>query len=142
MTDLVAAQPKTPSKKKRRLFIEFWLSDPESDTFGNAYLAAKAAGFSESYARILTGNALGVQWVQEAKQQYAAALSPAHVYKGIQDIALNTRADRDKLRAYELLGKFNGMFIDRVESNVNVRFTNSVPRPVIDVTQADTPNQT
>lgn len=135
--DLEITKPtKIPSKKKRRLFIEFWLSDPGADTFGNAYLSAKEAGFSESYARVITGEALGLDWVKEAKDLYAAAMSPAHIYKGVQDIALNTRSDRDKLNAYTQLGKWNGMEVSRSVNEHKVTFTNSVPRPVIDLTQS------
>jgi hypothetical protein len=125
------ALTKVPTKAKQRKFIQLWLGS-NSDTFGDAYHSAIVAGFSPSYARVITTDAIGSKWIQEAKLMYAQALTPEHIYRGIQDIALKTRADRDKLRAFELLGKFNGMFIDRVQSEVSVKFTNDVPRPVID----------
>lgn len=91
-----ATQPTTSPtikrfNKKQRKFIEAWLN-PQSDTFGNAYKSAVSAGYSKNSARVITGEAKGLEWVQQAKELYAAALSPEHVYRGVQDIALNTRA--------------------------------------------------
>jgi hypothetical protein len=121
-----------PNKKQRR-FIELWLDPSNHDTFGNAYESAKQAGFSDSYARIITGNALNVEWVQQAKELLVGALSPEHIYQGLQHIALNSKQDRDRLRALELMAKVRGMFIERTQSQVNVTFTNNVPRPVVDI---------
>ena len=118
--------------KQQRNFIKNWL-DPNSETVGNAYQSAIEAGYKHSTARVLAIDSRGVEWIQEAKRLYASTMTPDHIYLGVQDIAKNTRADRDKLKAYEMLGKFNGMFIEKHESNVNVNFTNSVPRPIIDV---------
>lgn len=125
---------KRPNKRQRK-FIELWL-DTESDTFGNAYQSAIKAGFSEKSARVITGNSRNLDWVQDAKQLYAS-LEPEHIYLAMQQIATNTRADRDKLRALELMAKIRGMFIERTQSDVNVKFTNSVPRPVIELSGTD-----
>ena len=134
MSDLVSNDPVKLSKpnKRQRKFIQLWLN-PNSDTFNNAYLSAIEAGFSKATARNITGNARGLQWIQDAKQLYAATMSPEHIYAGIQDIAINTRSDRDKLQAYALLGKYNGLEVSRSINEHTVTFTNSVPRPVIEV---------
>jgi hypothetical protein len=34
----------------------------------------------------------------------------------------------------ELLAKMHGLFIERTQSDITVNFTNSVPRPVVDIT--------
>lgn len=120
--------------KKQRLFVELWLNPSNKDTFANAYESAKQAGFSETYARVITGNANNVEWVQQAKELLVGALQPEHIYQSMQNIALNAKQDRDKLRALELMAKIRGMFIDRSVSEVNVKFTNNVPRPVINTT--------
>jgi len=117
--------------KRQRAFIEAWLH-PDSDTFGNAYQSALQAGFSESMARVITGNAKGLEWVAQAKSLYAS-LEPEHIYLAMQHEALNAKASRDKLKALELMAKIRGMFIERSQSEVSVKFVNSVPRPVIEV---------
>ena len=118
--------------KRQRAFIEAWLDPNNTDTFGNAYQSALSAGYSESMARVITGNAKGLEWVNQAKTLYAS-LEPEHIYLAMQNEALNAKASRDKLRALELMAKIRGMFIERSQSEVSVKFVNSVPRPVIEV---------
>ena len=98
-----------PTKRQRK-FIECYF-EPSSDTFGNAYQSALAAGYSEKSARVITGNARNLQWVKDAMTVYSTQLTPEHIYLGLQNISLNSRADRDKLRALELMAKIQGMFI-------------------------------
>ena len=121
--------------KRQQQFIQAWL-DPNSDTFANTYQSALVAGYSEKTARVLTANSRNTPWITEVKQlllQY----EPQHIYAGIQNIANSGKQDRDKLRALELLAKIQGMFIERTQSDITVNFTNSVPRPVIDITGVD-----
>lgn len=47
----------------QRLAFKEAYCNPESDTFGNAYQSALKAGFSEEYAKNITGQ--GVEWVSE-----------------------------------------------------------------------------
>jgi hypothetical protein len=124
---------KKPNKKQRR-FLEYWLLPENIDTFGNAYKSAIKAGFSENSARVITGNARGLGWIREAKQLFAH-LEPEHIYTALQNKALHAKSDRDQIRALELMAKIRGMFIERSQSEVNVTFTNNVPRPkIVDVT--------
>jgi len=121
--------------RRQLRFIEYWLDPTNNETFGNAYKAATAAGFSKSYARIITTNTLGLEWVKEAKKRLAV-YETEHIYRGFQDIAAHGAQDRDRLKALELMGKARGMFIDRVQQDVQVKFVNAVPRPegeVIDI---------
>ena len=121
-------EKKIKLNKRQYNFIDNWLV-PTSPTFANAYAAAIEAGFSKSYARIITGNALGLEWVQEAKKNLVG-YEPEHIYRAFQGVASDPKAQhRDKLKALELMGKARGMFIDRVQSDVQVRFVNDVPRP-------------
>lgn len=115
-----------PTKRQSR-FIDAYL-DPVSDTFGNAYQSALVAGFSKNYALNITANTRNTPWVNELKQ-LLTRYEPEHIYRAMQHIALNGKQDRDRLRALELMGKHTGMFIERSQSEVNVSFTNHVPRP-------------
>lgn len=145
-TELVQTEPiETPKvfnkpSKKQLQFIEYWLT-PSSDTFGNAYQSAIKAGFSKSTALRMTAPVRNVEWIEQAKAMFAS-LQPEHIYAGLQNEAINANASKDRIRAYELMAKIRGMFVDRSESTVNVTFRNDVPRPVkvIDVTP-ETPTE-
>src|SRR4051812_17404054 len=99
-----------PSKRQTK-FIDLWLN-PESDTFGNAYQSALASGFSDSTARRMTANVRNVAWINDVKQ-LMANYEPEHIYRAMQHIATSGKADRDKLRALELMAKIKGLFIER-----------------------------
>lgn len=116
-----------PLNKKQYKFVEAWL-DPNSDTFGNAYQSALKVGFSKKYAGIISSESQGNKWLEPAKKRLKN-LQPEHIYQAMQSIALQGAADRDRLRALELMAKVQGMFIDRSISQVDVTFTNTVPRP-------------
>jgi hypothetical protein len=116
------------NKQKRALFARLYFNT-QSKTFGNAYRSALASGFKDSYARNIM--ALNQQWLAEQRRKALADLTPDHIVSGIQSIAQSASYDRDRLRAFELLGKLQGMFVERTVSDVNVQFTNAVPRPAI-----------
>lgn len=121
-----------PSKRKRNelaktsnqwvtnprqdLFLEKYF-DPMSRTFGNVYRSALEAGYSESYARNLTTKQKQGEWLLEYVDK--TDLTPEHITAGIASIARTGIRQRDKLRAYELLAKLQGMLIDR---SANVHF--------------------
>lgn len=128
----------TPTKrlnKRQKDFIINWV-DASSETFGNAYQSAIKAGFSPVTARRITANAKNLEWVKEAKD-YMDNYSPLHIISGFQHIAKNGKADRDRIQALDRLAKIKGMYIERSQSEVNVTFTNSVPRPTLDLTPED-----
>lgn len=110
---------------QQNMCMELWL-DPTSKTFGNIYQSALKAGYTHHYARHIASNAVGNKWIKEYVRK--ASLEPIHVIQGIQRLALEGKEDI-QLRAYEMLGKLQGMFIDKSISVVDVRFTNAVPRP-------------
>lgn len=117
-------------------FVEQWLT-PGSDTFGNAYQSALAAGFGQEYAKKITTNTLSLEWVAEAKKRMTT-LEPSHTIKALEHMALHSRQDRDKIKALELVGKIQGLFVDRSISHIDVQFTNEVPRPILDQHTAPT----
>jgi hypothetical protein len=122
-----AEKQSTRLTKRQYTFVENYLT-PTSPTFANAYQSAVAAGYSKSYAHIITADALAVEWIAEAKKQLSS-YEPEHIYRAFQDIASSGSQDRDRLKALELMGKARGMFIDRVQNDVKVTFINDVPRP-------------
>lgn len=118
----------TPKQIK---FVELWLT-PGSETFGNAYQSAKLAGFGEEYSKQITSDAQGLEWVQAAKKRLIT-LEPSHTIKALEHMALHSSQDRDKIKALELVGKIQGLFVDRSIQHIDVQFTNEVPRPIIDL---------
>ena len=127
VTEEKLAKQQVKLTKRQYTFVENYLT-PTSPTFANAYQSAVAAGYSKSYAGIVTSDALALEWIEEAKRQLGS-YEPEHIYRAFQNIAKTSAQDRDKLKALELMGKARGMFIDRVQSEVKVQFVNDVPRP-------------
>lgn len=88
----------------------------------NATQAAIRAGYSKK-----TAYSIGVQLLKKSdvreflnsKQQEAAekaTITVESIAESLKEIAANPLAkDADRIRAYELLGKYLGMFTDRVE---------------------------
>jgi phage terminase small subunit len=121
-------------------FVELWLT-PKSPTFGNAYQSAKEAGYSDGMAVKITSKQLSLEWVAEAKKRLIN-LEPNHTVKALEHMALHAKQDRDRIKALELVGKIQGLFIDRSISHVDVQFTNEVPRPIIDLTNTQNTSET
>lgn len=117
--------PMKLNKKQLNYVMNYY--DPNSETFGNSFLSAKKAGFGKVYSVQLSSPGKKLKWVAEAKKRLTM-YTPDHIYQGLQEVA-QSGANRDKLRALELMGKANGMFIDRTQSEVHVTFKNEVPRP-------------
>ena len=119
------------------LYFSPRLNGKPNPLFGNAYQAAQKAGFSETTARTLVSASQNALWIREAYQRLVS-FKPEHTIKQLEDIALNSEYDRDRLKALEMLGKIQGIFIDRQQTDIQVTFTNSVPRPRTDT--IDLPN--
>lgn len=126
--------------KRQKDFITYWV-DASSDTFGNAYASAVKAGFAHNTAKMITSNVKNLEWVKEAKE-YMDNYSPLHIISGFQYISKHAKADRDKINALDRLAKIRGMYIDRSIQQIDVQFTNDVPRPVIDqpITEVESHN--
>jgi hypothetical protein len=104
---------------KQLMFCAFYLDPRQADTFGNAYQSAIAAGYSDNYARQITSPAINNLWINEYKR--IALLSPEHITAGITNIAINAGKSSDKLRAYELLAKLQGLLVDKqIVGHVNI----------------------
>ncbi len=123
--DVTSLAPLKLNRKQLKYVMNYY--DPNSETFGNSYQSARAAGFGKVYSLQLVSPAKKVLWVLEARKRMTH-YSPDHIYQALQEVA-QTAAPRDKLKALELMGKAKGMFVDRTQSDIHVTFTNSVPRP-------------
>lgn len=110
------------------LYFSPKLNNVSNEYFGNAYQSAIKAGFAETTARTIVSETENKLWIKEAYQRLVS-FKPEHTIKQLEDIALNSEYDRDRLKALEMIGKIQGIFIDRVQSDIQVTFTNSVPRP-------------
>jgi len=98
------------SNPKQETFMFHYL-DPTSKTFGNIYQSGLLAGYSDSYAKKLASKSIANQWIGDYVNKMV--LQPDHIVQGIQKLAITSIRDSDKLRAYELLAKMQGMLIDR-----------------------------
>lgn len=91
----------------------------------NATQAAIRSGYSEKTAGAVGFENLKKPEIQKKVEELKAAatqkaeVSVQDVLCGIRTIAEDEGAtNRDKLKAWELLGRYNGMFTDRIESRV------------------------
>ena len=86
--------------------------DPASPTFGKAKASALEAGYSEAYAQQLASKNCGVVWFKEAND--LIRMHPEHTLQALQSFALDSnKKDEIRLRALELLGKSQGIFVER-----------------------------
>lgn len=118
---------------KQRETVRNYFNAQDKETFGNLYQSAVKAGFSKSYAKSIVRD---TPWINELKQELAK-YDPEHIYRGFQDIATNGKQDRDRLKALEMMGKAQGMFVDRVQQDVRVEFINDMPRPETEYVEAE-----
>jgi hypothetical protein len=123
-------------------FVELWLTPKINNApnpyFGDAYQAATQAGFSDSYAKRIVTESEGLEWVREARKRLVS-FAPTHTLKQLENMALHAKKDSDRIRALELIARIQGLFIDRSIQQIDVQFTNSVPRPVTDVEVSQRP---
>lgn len=92
-------------------FIDKYM-DPKSDSFGNSYQSALAAGFSESYASNIMKPSVGLDWVKQAYN--IMRLEPDHLKMSLAKIITDPYAkDSDKISAIKLLGVDQGLFVEK-----------------------------
>ena len=91
-------------------FLRFYLDPEQSETWGNAYLAATKAGYSESYASSIIS--VAPQWIQQANN--IVKLQPEHLKQALAAIA-NSKFEKasDRIQAIKLLGIDQGMFVQK-----------------------------
>ena len=87
--------------------------EPSSPTYANAYQSALDAGFAESYAKTITSPSLGLKWVKIENYKDATNMTPQHIIKSAERIALRGSKDSEQLKALEFLAKINGMLVEK-----------------------------
>lgn len=90
-------------------FLRRYLS-PDSDTYSNALQSALAAGYKQEYAEVILQRA---PWLSEMVGE-GQGVTTDYIIQGIKAETKGDRA-RDRLKAYELLGKSQKLFTDRLE---------------------------
>jgi hypothetical protein len=91
-------------------FLRFYLDPEEKETWGNAYLAATKAGYSESYASSIIS--VAPQWIQHANN--IVKLQPEHLKQALAAIASSKfEKASDRIQAIKLLGIDQGMFVQK-----------------------------
>lgn len=99
-------------------FLNYYLNPEQSETWGNAYLAATKAGYSESYASSIMS--VAPMWVQQA--QNIVKLQPEHLKQALAEIAKSKyEKASDRIQAIKLLGIDQGMFVQKqLVGHVNI----------------------
>ena len=135
MCDIKSVSNLAKITPKQELFVEYWMT-PTSLSFGNAYESAIKAGFSKSYARKITANSNDTEWLSEFRSKLTT-FNPEHTIRSIQHIAESAPLIRDRLTALGMIAKIQGVFVDRVQQQVEVKFINNVPRPTTELNRND-----
>jgi phage terminase small subunit len=107
-------RPKRPLTLKQRRFIDYYLQT------GNATKSAKLAGYTTTKHSLEVIGSQNLRKVEVARaintKLQAQKINPEYVLSGISTLADTSKRDSDKLRAYELLGKYLKLFTDVEES--------------------------
>ena len=95
--------------QKQKLFVEAYLAT------SNATESAKKAGYSEKTAYSQGQQLLKKLEIQEAlkARTETAIITANEVLNGVKAIAYNGEKDSDKLKAFELLGKYLALWTDK-----------------------------
>lgn len=99
-------------------FLNYYLNPEQEETWGNAYLAATKAGYSDSYASSIMN--VAPQWIQQA--QNIVKLQPEHLKQALVSIA-GSKMEKasDRIQAIKLLGIDQGMFVQKqLVGHVNI----------------------
>ena len=123
---------------KQQRFVDYYLQT------GNATKSAKLAGYNTNYQtlRQIGSDNLTNAHIQKAIQAKLIKdkINPTYVLSGISTIADTSKRDNDKLRAYELLGKYLKLFTDTDQdkpTEIILRLGDSQPIQAIAHEQAE-----
>lgn len=112
--DIVLTDP------QKQAFLHNYYS-PESDTYANAYQSAVAAGYSKSYAKIITSPGAGNKWINISNYMDSTNMTPQHIIKSFERVALRGNKTADQLKALEFLAKINGMLVEKkITATMNI----------------------
>jgi hypothetical protein len=124
----------------RQLNFLKYCFDPESETYRNALQSGLRAGYSQEYSENITH--LMPKWLSESIGTTDVEVS--EIIAGIKAETVGEKAT-DRLKAWELLGKYKKMFTDRVEhtgdSGGPIFIINKKPMEEIKPEEVQTPNE-
>lgn len=99
--------------------MEYW-TDPASETFGNVYRSGLKAGFSPTYSKNLLN--VAPKWLTTYIDQ--TNYTKDHIIQGVQALAKSApnakSPDDTRLKAYELLAKFQGLGDKASTTTINI----------------------
>lgn len=119
----------TPRQLK---FAEYYFL-PKSETYANAYQSAIKAGYKHQSAIKITSQSQNLEWIADARSMLAN-YTPHHIQQAYQKEYETATTAKDRLHALDSMSKVLGMQNNNNTTEINVNFNNSVPRPVIDLT--------
>lgn len=106
-----------PADPRQLRFFELFF-DPDSLSYGNIYQAAKRAGYSESYARVLM--ARSNEWLLQMSENVNKSIAtPDQIVSKLWAEAESAMKAGDRIRALEVLAKIRKLFTDGATINVN-----------------------
>jgi hypothetical protein len=95
--------------KKQAFLANYY--DPESETYANGYRSALKAGYSEGYSKnLVTENP---RWIKIGNYLNSTNMTPEHIVKSAEKLALMAHKDADKMKAIEFLAKTHGMLVEK-----------------------------
>ena len=115
--------------------IEFtkYYFDPKSETYANAYQSAIKAGYKHQSAIKITSKSQDLEWIADARS-LLTNYTPHHIQQAYQKEYETATTSKDRLHALDSMAKIFGMQNSNNTTEINVNFNNSVPRPILDLT--------
>lgn len=124
----------------RQLNFLKYCFDPESETYRNALQSGLRAGYSQEYSENITH--LMPNWLSESIGRTDVEVS--EIIAGIKAETVGEKAG-DRLKAWELLGKYKKMFTEKVEHTGEnggpIFIINKKPMEEIKPEETQTPNE-
>jgi phage terminase small subunit len=113
-------------EKPENLTNKQWAFVLEYPKDWNATQAAKRAGYSENTAGSIGTENLSKPAIRAALSQAFkdAAMETEELFAGVANIARNEKEEvRDRLRAYEMIGRGHAAFTDKVKQDTDLNIT-------------------
>lgn len=122
------------------MFMDYWTNPKHTATFGNAYESALKAGYSPKYAIKITAPTTTNQWITEYRK--GLNLTPEHITKKLEDIALNENNNSKSPADTQLKGLELLMKIHNLGDSKQLQINNIQVTPILGgLTQANTEPQ-
>lgn len=101
---------------------------PGSETYANAYQSAIQAGYSPHTAINIVSDSTNNEWITDARRMLTI-YKPEHIQQAYQREYEQATTVKDRLHALDSMSKVLGMHNSNNTTEINVNFTNTIPRP-------------